>query len=46
LVDAVEKVFERCIFMGLSRRQFKVDRNTSGITYQMDFCGKTAAGAA
>ena len=44
-ICAVEKVNERSIFVGLSRRYFKVKRESVSITGEMDFRGKTAAGS-
>jgi hypothetical protein len=32
--------------MGLARRQMKMQKMAGAITEDMDFCGKTAAGAA
>lgn len=42
-ICAVEKVNERTIFVALSRRYFKVKRESVSIAGEMDFRGKTAA---
>jgi hypothetical protein len=44
-ICAVEKVNERSIFVALSRRYFKVKRESVSITGEVDFRGKTPAGS-
>ena len=45
-VRTVEHLLQGRGFMGLARRQMKMQRMAVAITEDMDFCGKTAAGAA
>lgn len=43
VVDAVEQIDERRVFVSLTGREFKVNRTTVGLAHQMNLRGKTAA---
>ena len=45
-VCSIENFLQSCGFMGLARRQMKMQGMAEAITEDMDFGGKTAAGAA